>query len=140
MATFAEAGVWLAKKYGPDVAKKFWGVGRDGSRAGELAQQLFRHSPSPPLKKTVNLHPEPSLAALCAEIARVPAGIYVCTEPSGYGKSTSFQLASSRVNGLKFVSPNAMLGKGDYMQAFLGSIGASTGTVLIFWLLSHMHS
>ena len=100
---------------------------------GRLASDLWTPSPRFDLKGPLDLHPEPETARVVAEVSRSPAGIYVCAEPSGCGKTSTFALASAKVNGLRLILSNTFSGVADFGQPLLRHLGVNTtkdGTLL----------
>lgn len=63
-----------------------------------------------------------------------PPGIYLCAEPSGCGKSSTFQIAAAKSNGLKYIPSDKMReGGGDYEEAFLATLNVPRGQFSMFF-------
>jgi hypothetical protein len=91
----------VAAENGPKLIRAFEKFVEQNPFPGRIAQNLFRPSPMPAGNGPLDLHPEPVTARVLAEVARAPAGIYVCAEPSGCGKTSAFALAAAKGNGLR---------------------------------------
>jgi hypothetical protein len=111
---------------GPKLIKAFANVVEKNAIPGRIAQSLFRPSPMPDVKGVLDLHPEPVTASVLAEVARAPAGIYVCAEPSGCGKTSTFALAAAKVNGLKHILTSAFPAAADFDRMLLRHLGVDT--------------
>jgi hypothetical protein len=116
----------FAGEHGPTLIRAFAKFVEQNPFPGRIAQNLFRPSPMPAGKGPLDLHPEPVTARVLAEVARTPAGIYVCAEPSGCGKTSTFALAAAKVNGLRHILSRAFPAAADFDRSLLRHLGVDT--------------
>ena len=128
---FATEVLAFGKSAAPIIKDLFQSTVKSKPTAGRLAQSLFFAAPAP-REGIPSFHPPAITSTVLANVASAPRGMYVCAEPSGCGKSSIFQIAAAKTNGLKYIPSKMLRGSGDFTKAFLSHLDVPSGKLGTF--------
>ena len=122
----------LAQKATTELLKAFGEKLKMNTIPATVAQWFFGASPRK-IQYPLSFHPESVTSAVLGRVMNAPPALYLCAEPSGCGKSSTFQIAAAKSNGLKYIASDELReAGGGYKQAFLASLNVPQGQFSMF--------